>query len=157
VTGVELSLKNTTPFGVVSRVLLCKFRADSIFPTSSGYSKIYGINMLVYAFAGVSVSMALNECTLNPSNLLAPSTVIYPRTGDGTMTVGSNTVLVGQCIALHDLGSHANAQVAQRINFTFSPPVQTTKESFELYMANCDSSGSTITVGIWNVQVLVGV
>lgn len=113
--------------------------------------------MLVYAFAGVSVSMALNECTLNPSNLLAPSTVIYPRTGDGTMTVGSNTVLVGQCIALHDLGSHANAQVAQRINFTFSPPVQTTKESFELYMANCDSSGSTITVGIWNVQVLVGV
>lgn len=151
--GLEIQLPRIKNKGIVTNVLACKFRRDSALDLVGG-DKLSGVRILCYSNVDLQMGIRLEECTFDPLNNNTPPNQVYPRPGDGSITVDSNTVLSGQLQQVLGMGSNAYDKCPQCIDYDFDPPIDISECAVQMYLANYSQSGSTASLGIWQVYVI---
>jgi hypothetical protein len=144
--GLESSLPKISFAGQITRVLLSKFL------TVPGES-ISKLKLVLYSNVSFNLGVTMGECTFDSQNIAAPCNTLYPRAGDGTINVNGNIVLVGQEAPIIGMGAGGFINTPQVITFTFNPPLTPTEDSIELFLVNLSQSGSTSTVGIYQIVI----
>lgn len=151
--GLSIQLPRLSSQGIVSNVIACKFRRDSALDAFGG-DRLSGIRILCYSNITFLMGVRIEECTFNPLDNTIPATQVYPRPGDGTVTVNSVNVLSGQTKQVYAMGSGAYDKCPQCIDFDFNPPVELTECGIQLYFSNFSSTGSTANVGVWQIYII---
>jgi hypothetical protein len=144
--GLEISLPRIGSNGIISHVLVTKFL------TVPGES-ISKVQLVMYSNAAFNLGLTIDEGTLDPSNVNAPGTRLYPRPGDGDIVVNGNPVLVGQSVPIIELGPNAYDKIPQVVEFNFNPALTPTESAMTLYSKNLSISGTTPTIGIFQVVI----
>jgi hypothetical protein len=144
--GLELSLPRIGSQGQIGRVNIAKFL------TVPGES-ISKLQLVLYSNLDFNLGVTMYECTLDPQNINAPCPILYPRTGDGTINIFGNELLVGQIVPIAGTGSNSFANPPQVVTFTFIPPLTPAEDAIELFLENLSTIGSTSSIGIYQIVI----
>jgi hypothetical protein len=144
--GLEFSLPKINAQGQIFRVLVSKFAAIEGESISS-------VKILLYSNINFNLGLTIVECTFDASNPDAVPNILYPRTGDGSINDGTNTVVTGQLIPITGQGLDSYGKCPQLVEFIIDPPISPSESVMELFISNISNLGSTASVGIYQLII----